>query len=247
VKRALLIAAALLALCAAAAYADQTIYAAPPNQYVGGDVTMAQGELVTFTNGDTVTHDVTAKGAGPDGKPLFQSDQIGGGQQAPVKGAEYLTTGTYDYICSIHPFMTGTITVTSEGTPKQRPGGGSGPPPQNPASDPSAREADTTAPSVSVKLLDTKRSTIRKRRSLQLSLTTNEAARVELTAKSGRTVVARGSANLPKAGTKKASIKLTKAGLRLMKKSRSLKVTVAARATDAAGNSSSAATARRVR
>src|SRR3954467_14433383 len=136
----------VLGLGGGVAYADATIYAAPPNQFFQGDVTIAQGENVTFTNGDTMTHDVTASGKGADGKPLFQSAQIGPAQSAPVAGVEYLTTGSYPYICSIHPFMKGTITVSSEGTPKQHggdKGSGSG----------SGSAADTKAPSLSVKVL----------------------------------------------------------------------------------------------
>ena len=109
--------AAVLALAVGAgvAYADATIYAGPPNQFFQGDVTIAQGEAITFTNADTMSHDVTATGKGSDGKPLFASAQVGTAQSSPVAGVEYLTTGSYGYICSIHPFMTGTITVSSEG------------------------------------------------------------------------------------------------------------------------------------
>ena len=129
---------AALGLAAAAAYGG-TIYAAPPNQFVGGDITIAQGEKVTFTNGDTVTHDVTAATKAADGNPLFASEKIGAGQSAGVAGAEYLTTGSYAYICSIHPGMKGTITVSSAGTPAPRPGSGSGSPPaQSPPSPPRA-------------------------------------------------------------------------------------------------------------
>jgi plastocyanin len=227
----------VLGLAAGAAYADQTIYAGPPNQFVGGDITMAQGEKLTFSNVDTTTHDVTAKAAGPDGKPLFASAKTGPGQSSPVEGAEYLTTGHYDYICSIHPFMTGTITVTTDGTPAQRPGSGSPPP----SGQPPAPSSDTTPPSVSVKVLDTKRSKIRKRRSLQVSATVDEPATIGFTARSGRTTVANGTARFEQAGTRKVSLKLTKAGLRLAKRSRRLHVVVEARAADAANNSSTAA------
>src|SRR5260370_24211076 len=120
---------AVLGTTAAAAYADQTIYAGPPTQYIGGDITINQGEKVTFTNVDTVTHDVTAQTKGADAKPLFASAHTDPGGSQPVAGTEYLTTGSYQYYCSIHPYMTGTITVSSGGTPTPRPGsGGSGSP-----------------------------------------------------------------------------------------------------------------------
>jgi plastocyanin len=224
--------AALLAMAvgASVAYADATIYAAPPNQFFQGDVTIAQGDAITFTNFDTVPHDVTATAKGGDGKPVFQSAQVGAGQSAPVAGVEYLTSGSYPYICSIHPFMKGTITVSSAGAPKPRPGAGSSPPSGSPAA------ADTTAPSLTVKLLDTKRSQVRKRRSLQISVTMNEPATVAITARSGTTVVAKGSAKLTKAATRKLSVKLTRAGINATKRSNHLAITVAVDAKDSAGN-----------
>jgi plastocyanin len=235
---------AALGLAAAAAYGG-TIYAAPPNQFVGGDITIAQGEKVTFTNGDTVTHDVTAATKGTDGNPLFASEKIGAGQSAGVAGAEYLTTGSYAYICSIHPGMKGTITVSSAGTPAPRPGSGSGSPPAQ--SPPSPSSADTVAPTTSVKVLDTNRSAVRKRRSLQLEVKTNETATLAITARSGRTTIATGSTRLTKPGTRKVTVKLTKAGLKLIKRSRNVRIAVAVEAKDAAGNSSAASASGRLR
>jgi plastocyanin len=232
----------VLAACAGIAWADATIYAGPPNQFFQGDVTIAQGEAITFQNMDTVPHDVTAQGKGADGKPLFQSAQVSTGQSAPVDGVQYLTSGSYPYICSIHPFMKGTITVSSDGTPKPRPGGGGGGSAQSeqPAS-------DTTAPSLSVEVLDTKRSKVRKRRSLQVAVTTNEPATVTVTARNGSTLLAKGTSKLNKAGTKKLSIKLTKAGLKAAKSKKPVSVTVTADGKDSAGNASNAQASGRLR
>jgi plastocyanin len=234
------VALVVLAVSAGVAWADATIYAGPPNQFFQGDVTIAQGEAVTFQNMDTVPHDVTAQGKGADGKPLFQSAQVGTGQSAPVEGVQYLTSGSYPYICSIHPFMKGTITVSSDGTPKPRPGGGSGSQTQQPAS-------DTTAPSLSVKVLDTKRSKVRKRRSLQVSVTTDEPASLTITARSGKTVLAKGSQKLNKAGTRKLSVKLTKAGLKAAKSKKAVPIAVEVTAKDATGNATSAQASGRLR
>jgi plastocyanin len=223
------------AIVAGVAYADATIYAGPPNQFFQGDVTIAQGEAIAFTNADTVAHDVTASGRGADGKPLFASGQVATGQSAPVDGVEYLSTGSYPYICSIHPFMKGTITVSSAGKPKPRPGGGSS---GGPNGSPSA--ADTTAPALTVRVLDTKRSQVRKRRSLQIAVTTSEPATLTITARSGEVVLARGGAKLTKAATRKLTVKLTKAGISATKRSKQVPIAVAVDAKDAAGNSSSA-------
>jgi plastocyanin len=236
------VALVVLAVSAGVAWADATIYAGPPNQFFQGDVTIAQGEAVTFQNMDTVPHDVTAQGKGADGKPLFQSAQVGTGQSAPVEGVQYLTSGSYPYICSIHPFMKGTITVSSDGTPKPRPGGGGGT-----GGGGGQAGADTSAPSLTVKVLDTKRSKVRKRRSLQVAVTTNEPATVTVTATSGGKVLARGTSKLNKAGTKKLSIKLTKAGLKAAKSKKPVSVAVRADGKDSAGNASSAQASGRLR
>jgi plastocyanin len=238
----------VLALSAGVAWADATIYAGPPNQFFQGDVSIAQGEAITFTNMDTVPHDVTASGKGADGKPLFQSAQVGTAQSAPVAGVEYLTTGSYPYICSIHPFMKGTITVTSDGTPKPRPGGGGGPGGgSGSGGGPAPAAADTTTPSVSLKVLDTKRSKVRKRRSLQVSVTTNERAGVAVIARNGRTILAQGTAKLNQAGTRKLSLKLTKAGLKAAKSRKPVPLSVELDAKDASGNTSSANASGRLR
>ena len=240
--RGALVALVLLTVGAGVAWADATIYAGPPNQFFQGDVTVAQGEAVTFQNMDTVPHDVTASGKGADGKPLFQSAQVSTGQSAPVEGVQYLTSGSYPYICSIHPFMKGTITVSGEGTPKPRPGGGNGG-----GGGAGQAAADTTAPSLSVKVLDTKRSKVRKRRSLQVAVTTDEPATVMVTAKSGSTVLAKGTSKLNKAGTKKLSIKLTKAGLKAAKSRKPVPITAMVTGKDSAGNTSSAQASGRLR
>jgi plastocyanin len=136
--RAVLVAAiaALVTGVTPGALADQQISAgqgAATAGFTTKQVTMAQGERLTFQNNDsTARHNVVARMNGPDGKPLFESDTIGGGQSAFVNGSQYLKTGTYDFYCTLHGNMTGTLTVTSEGTPATPPptsgggGGGSG-------------------------------------------------------------------------------------------------------------------------
>ena len=106
--------AAVSAFGAAPAMADETITAGPlPNQFANPDVEIDLGEPVTFRNSDSTGafHDVTSNGKDANGKALFASATIEGGKSAPVEGVEFLTTGSYDYICSVHPFMTGTVKV----------------------------------------------------------------------------------------------------------------------------------------
>ncbi len=103
------------------AWADGTITAHPPNQFGSAVTTIDQGEKVTFQNMDIVGHDVTSNQTGDSGAPLFRSAFVGPGSSGPVEGTEYLTTGNYDFFCSVHPGMEATLEVTSAGTPVPRP------------------------------------------------------------------------------------------------------------------------------
>jgi plastocyanin len=68
-------------------------------------LTVKAGTTVTWTNKDSDAHTVTSQGTGG---PL--------GSVALSTGQSYSFTftkpGTYAYLCTIHPFMTATVTVT---------------------------------------------------------------------------------------------------------------------------------------
>jgi plastocyanin len=68
------------------------------------NITVAPGTSVTVTNDDSVTHTLTGKSGG------FDTGDIQAGQSktfaAPNKA------GSYPYICTIHQYMTGTLTVS---------------------------------------------------------------------------------------------------------------------------------------
>jgi plastocyanin len=64
------------------------------------DVTIKAGDTVTWTNNDSVAHTVTGTG--------FDSGSIAAGATYSHK---FDTAGTVDYVCSVHPQMTGKITV----------------------------------------------------------------------------------------------------------------------------------------
>ncbi len=83
--------------------------------------TMDQGQKASFNNtGPGIPHNVTAN-ARISGQRLFRSKTITDGATAPVNGTQYLTTGDYTFICSIHPVMQATLQVTGAGTPVARP------------------------------------------------------------------------------------------------------------------------------
>jgi plastocyanin len=219
-----------------AARADQQIRAIFPTTYATTSVTMDQGERLTFQNLDVTAHDVTAQTRSADGKPLFGTPLIGAGEESFVEGSQYLTTGDYPYVCSIHANMVGTLHVTSGGTPVARPGGGSG--------GGGGAPADKTKPKLKLRLLSTRASRVRRIGRLVAEVSVNEAAKVGLTAKarSGRKVVtiAAGAAELTTAGTRRPELRLTRAGRRLLKAKRRLPVKITAKAIDSSGNTSSA-------
>ena len=68
-------------------------------------LTVRAGTTVTWTNKDSDAHTVTSQGSGG---PLASA--------ALSTGQSYTYTftkpGTYSYLCTIHPFMTATVTVT---------------------------------------------------------------------------------------------------------------------------------------
>ena len=224
------------ALWAAPALGDATITAGPvPNTYTTKEVTIDQGQSITFQNSDTVSaHDVTADANGPDGKPLFKSDLIGGGKTAAVKGVEFLTTGDYGFHCSVHNFMTGTIHVTANGTPKPHT-------PENPAPNP----ADTTPPEATVTILDSRISKVLEHRGLRVRLGTDETARFKLTATSGKTKVALGT--FSSKGKRTVKMSLTKSGKKLLFRASTVKLKLSARVNDAADNRSTASAAKTLR
>ena len=69
-------------------------------------ITVKLGTTVTWTNQDQDAHTVTFK-SGPDGGQGSQPLQMG-----DTYKHTFGTAGTIGYICSIHPFMKGTVLVT---------------------------------------------------------------------------------------------------------------------------------------
>jgi plastocyanin len=77
-------------------------------QFDPADITIDAGETVTWTNDESVAHDV--EGDGPGGK--FSSGEAGGMQEGDTFSHTFDEPGTYDYVCRVHaPGMAGTVTV----------------------------------------------------------------------------------------------------------------------------------------
>ena len=69
-----------------------------------GTVTIKAGGKVTWTNDDSVGHDVTADD--------FESGSPGGIDGGSTFSHTFKKPGTYDYVCSVHPGMKGAVKVT---------------------------------------------------------------------------------------------------------------------------------------
>jgi plastocyanin len=65
-------------------------------------VTIRVGDSVTWTNRDSIGHSATARGG------TFDTGVIPGGRSRSVR---FTVAGTYRYICTPHPSMTGTVIV----------------------------------------------------------------------------------------------------------------------------------------
>lgn len=64
------------------------------------ELSIKKGSTVTWTNQDTMPHKISGSS--------FQSDALNKGQSFSFT---FDTAGTFDYVCSIHPYMKGKIIV----------------------------------------------------------------------------------------------------------------------------------------
>jgi plastocyanin len=77
-------------------------------KFVPDSVTVAKGGKVTWTNNDSVGHDVTKTG-GPGA--AFKSGDPGGMAEGDTFSQTFDTPGQIKYVCTVHQNMTGTVTV----------------------------------------------------------------------------------------------------------------------------------------
>lgn len=72
--------------------------------YSPANIQVKAGATVTWTNQDTAPHTVTFKNGMKDSGIL---------QKGQTFNYTFTTPGTYQYYCTVHPYMTATVTVTS--------------------------------------------------------------------------------------------------------------------------------------
>ena len=113
VTLACLFASALAGAGAAPAGAIERVDAAFLSEYSAEAYAIDQGENVTFGNRDKfLSHGLVSDSGG-----LFGAPVITWGQVRLLRGAPFLTTGSYPFHCPIHPGMTAVLNVTAAGAP----------------------------------------------------------------------------------------------------------------------------------
>ena len=215
-------------VAAVPAWADETITARTPNEFASPVTTIDQGEKVTLQNVDIAGHDVSSSRRGTDGKPLFASEIVAPGESGPVRGTEYLVTGTYPFVCTLHPGMEATLEVTSAGTPVARP-------------DP---------PEVRVKVTSKDLQRVVRDGKLKLRVTSTKASvKVAARAKAGKKSIALGSKTVRfrSAGSRGIVLKLSDSARKALRGRDSAKVTGTATATDDAGQTAKSSATRTLR
>ena len=221
----LAVALAVLGPTAGVAQADEEVTAVPFNRFSPESETIDQGELLTFRNTDSASHNVTARDRGSDGRPLFASPTITDGRTAEVAGARFLTTGSYPFLCTIHPTtMTGTLNVSTAGTPLPRPA------------------PDTRAPELSVAVRRTTLARVARSGRLTVNVGLDEAASLTLRASArvgGRRVrLGRRAGVRLGEGRGHVTVRLSRRARQSLARARRAVVTVEVRAVDEAGNAS---------
>ena len=75
-------------------------------------LTVKKGDKILVDNVDTMPHTVTngESGSDPNSGKIFDTSIINGGDSAELDTST-VDAGTHPYYCTVHPYMTGTLTV----------------------------------------------------------------------------------------------------------------------------------------
>ena len=87
--------------CATAAHAGEHAVIMDGVKFEPPALTVSRGETVVWTNKDPFPHTVTAQG-------VFDSHEIAAGKSWKLTPRK---PGVYEYVCTLHPGMRGTLTV----------------------------------------------------------------------------------------------------------------------------------------
>ena len=101
-------------LVAPAEAAPKNVVTTLGNRFTPQTVAIGAGESLDYVNLDFAYHNVESTQKKSDGSPLFVSAVV----RTPsvpvaVNGVEALAPGSYPFICIVHTWMTGTLTVAA--------------------------------------------------------------------------------------------------------------------------------------
>ena len=105
---------AVFALVICAAFAGRTLYAAAPSTvelniakfaFAPKEITIAPGTKLVWTNHDETPHTVTSNDKSFASKGLDTDDKF---------EHTFTKEGDFNYICTVHPFMTGVVHVRKQ-------------------------------------------------------------------------------------------------------------------------------------
>ena len=102
-RRALAVALAALLAAPAAAGADEVTVRMPGKFFEPPRLTTVAGDVLTFRNNDLVTHDVRIGGGVFDSGPITRFTLVAGGRPP----------GEYPFVCTLHAFMSGNLSVVA--------------------------------------------------------------------------------------------------------------------------------------
>ncbi|MEO2106963.1 MAG: ThuA domain-containing protein [Actinomycetota bacterium] len=91
----------------------ETVVTAPAGSlvFVPNINLVPEGQGLMLFNGDTLDHNIQSRETDANRRPLFRSEFASSGGMASVIGVADLEPGDYEYFCTIHGGMTGTVTV----------------------------------------------------------------------------------------------------------------------------------------
>lgn len=193
-----LCAAAALALWAQSAFGTgaRPTVADDPNQFTQSGA-IDEGFQGFLQNDASNTHNVVAEDTGPDGKALFRSANVAPGGSGPIRGTEFLSVGSYDFFCSIHPSMRDSLPVSD-----------------NLGTDPVPR------PDIEIKVKSKKLEKVVKSRKLKVRVEASgptDALGIELKAKKGsKTIAKKGGIDVDGGDREKLKLKLKKKGVKAL-------------------------------
>ena len=97
---------------------------AAKNCFAPNPLTVAPGTEVEWKNTDTVSHTITSgKVTDDNAGSLFDSGLVKKGNEFKFT---FATAGTFDYFCTVHPWMAGQVIVAASASPTPTPSGTTG-------------------------------------------------------------------------------------------------------------------------